>query len=182
MNEIVVIGIGQELRGDDGAGLAVVRRWQGRYPQTASRVRVEICPLPGLDLLNVWDGARVAIIVDAVLSGARPGSLRELGPGDLESFGPSARSAHGFGLAESLELAADLSVDELPEIRILAITGAEFDLGTGLSPAVKRALPLAVDHLEEMINGFLGSEGQSGECCRYSRRKNRFSKKPVGSP
>lgn len=164
-SELVVIGIGQELRGDDGAGLAVVRQWQKKYPHTASRVRVEFCPLPGLDLLNVWNGASVAIIVDAVLSGARPGrddvvaTLHELDREDLESFEAGAQSAHGWGLAESLELAEALSMDDqLPEIRILAISGHQFKIGSGLCPAVKKALPRATEHLEEMINGFLDEE------------------------
>ena len=158
-NDIIVIGIGQELRGDDGAGLAVVRGWQKRFPQTASRVRVELSPLPGLDLLNVWDGARVAIIVDTVLSGALPGSLHELDRNDLKSFDDGAQSAHGWGLAESFELAETLGADDrLPEIRILAIAGSEFKLGTGLSPEVKNCLPRAAEHLEEMINGFLNEE------------------------
>lgn len=163
-SELVVIGIGQELRGDDGAGLAVVRRWQKEYPQTARRLRVEPCPLPGLDLLNVWDGARVAILVDAVISGARPGrdevaTLHELDREDLESFGAGGQSAHGWGLAESLELAEELNTDDqIPKIRILAISASEFKLGTGLSPAVRKALPLAAEHLEEMINGFLDRE------------------------
>ncbi len=161
MKEIVVIGIGQELRGDDGAGLAVARRWQKQYPQTASRVRVELSPLPGLDLLNVWDGARVAIIVDAVLSDARPGSLQELDRRDLTSFCAGSKSAHGFGLAESIELASELCMDDLPEIRILAISASQFELGTGLSSEVKKALPRAAEHLEEMINGYLETIGPS---------------------
>ena len=157
-NEIVVIGIGQELRGDDGAGLAVVRRWQKQYPLTASQVRVELCSLPGLDLLNVWDGARVAIIVDTVRSDARPGSLHELDCNDLGSFGAGTQSAHGFGLAESLKLANELCMDELPEIRILAISGSDFNLGSRLSPTVKKALPRAAEYLEELVNGFLDKE------------------------
>lgn len=162
-SDIVVIGIGQELRGDDGAGLAVVRRWQKRYPQTSGRVRVELCPLPGLDLLNVWDGARVAIIVDAVLSGARPArdevaTLQELDRKDIDSFGEGSQSAHGWGLAESLELAEELCCGDLPEIKVLAISGTEFELGAGLSDPVKKALPRAAEHLEEMINGFLDKE------------------------
>ena len=157
-NEVVVIGIGQELRGDDGAGLAVVRRWQKQFSQAASRVRVELCPLPGLHLLNVWDGARVAIIVDTVHSDARPGSLRELDCRDLESFGSGSQSAHGYGLAESIELATELCLDELPDIRILAISGSHFELGTGLSSEIKKSLPRAAEHLEEMINGLLDEE------------------------
>jgi hydrogenase maturation protease len=159
--EIVVIGIGQEMRGDDGAGLAVVHRWQKLYPRTASRVRVELSPLPGLDLLNVWDGARVVIIVDAIASDARPGSLTELDCDDLASFGSDAQSAHGFGLAESIKLAEELCVNQMPQIKILAITGTDFRLGTGLSPTVKNVLPRSVEHLEEMVNGFLEGEAVS---------------------
>ena len=49
-DDIVVIAIGQALRGDDGAGLEAVRFWQQKYPRSAASVRVEVMELP-------WTGA-----------------------------------------------------------------------------------------------------------------------------
>jgi hydrogenase maturation protease len=87
--------------------------------------------------------------------------MSELDCEDLASFGEDAQSAHGFGLAESIKLAEELCVNEMPQIKILAIVGSEFKLGTGLSPSVKNALPRAAEHLEEMVSGFLEEEAVS---------------------
>ncbi len=87
---IVVIGIGQTLRGDDGAGIRAVQRWQAAYPATAShpQLRVELEELPGLSLLDRLSGADAAILVDAVRSGAPPGCLYRLELSDLDAFRP----------------------------------------------------------------------------------------------
>ena len=106
---IVVIGIGQTLRGDDGAGLEAVRRWQEKYPATAARVRVELSELPGLGLIDLLSGADAAVIVDAVQSeSAAPGTVLRLGPEEAAAFTPGSGSAHGWGAAETLTLGRTL--------------------------------------------------------------------------
>ncbi len=56
--DIVIIGIGQTLRGDDGAGLAAVQLWQRIYPPSTDlpSVRVELAELPGLSLIDLFMG------------------------------------------------------------------------------------------------------------------------------
>ena len=77
---IAVIGLGQSLRGDDAIGLEVVQAWRAQYPQSAAHedVSVDIVELPGLHLLTMLSGVRLALIVDAIQSGAAPGTLREI--------------------------------------------------------------------------------------------------------
>src|SRR5258708_12138113 len=65
----VVIGVGNDFRGDDGAGLAVLARLAGLVPPGVDLVASDGEPA---NLLAAWDDASVAIVVDAVQAGAAP--------------------------------------------------------------------------------------------------------------
>jgi hydrogenase maturation protease len=153
---ILVLGIGQPLRGDDAAGLEAVHLWQQTYPQTAQKVQVELSELPGLSLLDRLEGIQAAILVDGVHADAAPGSLYRLGPDDLAAFSTDAQSAHGWGLAETLALGLSL-YPALKQCRLIliGIAGRAFDLGAGLSPAVQAALPEAAALIEKEIQARL---------------------------
>lgn len=152
--KLLVIGLGQDLRGDDAAGLEVVKRWQAGYPETAKdpELVVELSPLPGLSLLSFLECAEAAILVDAVRSGAPDGTLHVLQREDLAVFGTDARSAHGWGVAETLALGEELYADKLPKrISLLAIEAGGLELGSQLSTAVQNALPAAAQRLQELV-------------------------------
>src|SRR3990172_10887228 len=137
--KLVVMGVGQELRGDDAVGIEIVRRWELEYPEKANLpdIQVEIAGLAGLDLLNLMEGMQAAILVDAVQSGAAPGSLHELGTEELASFEAGAGSAHGWGVAETLAMAEAVG-NALPgKLLLLAVEAEDMSLGAGLSPAVQ---------------------------------------------
>jgi hydrogenase maturation protease len=152
VSRIVLIGIGQELRGDDAAGIEIVREWQQAYPDTARQTRVELSPLPGLGLLDLLEGAQTAILVDAVKSDAKPGTVHTVGLEDVEAFAAGSGSAHGFGVAETLALAKQVSPDSLPEqIILLGIEIQHMDLGQPMSSAVRASIPRAVLTLEQTI-------------------------------
>jgi hydrogenase maturation protease len=153
--KLLVIGIGQALRGDDGAGLEVVKRWQADYPEVANNpdVVIELAPLPGLSLLSFLECVETAILVDAVKSGAKAGSVHVLDRAELASFGSDAHSAHGWGVAETLALGENLYGDKLPEqIYLLAIEAGTVEMGSGLSPAVAEALPAAAKRLQQLVD------------------------------
>jgi len=156
--KIVVIGIGQSLRGDDGAGPEAVRRWKAKHTETAGRpeVRAELFELPGLGLLDLLEGADAAVIVDAVQSRAAPGTLLRLDPHDLASFSLDAGSAHGWGVAETLQLGLTLS-PSLADCRItlIGIAAIQFDIGEGLSPQVEAGLAEAVEQIEKDVRSLL---------------------------
>ncbi len=160
MSGLVIIGIGQTMRGDDAVGVAVVEAWAAKYPQHASHPQVAtvLLRLPGLALLDHISRYELAILVDAVLGGpdVTPGSLLNLKPEDLASFTGGLGAAHGWGVAETLELARTLGRDDIPEeIKILGIGGIQVELGAGLSPEVEAAMPEAVETLDRMVMDFL---------------------------
>ena len=157
--KIVIIGLGQSLRGDDAAGLEAVRRWQEHYPETAGSrdIRVEICELPGLALLYLLEGANAAIIVDAIqTTSAPPGTILRIGPDELASFTADAQSAHGWGVAETLQLGL-LLYPALATCRItlIGIVGKSFEMGVRLSRKIEEALLDACSLIEKEAQSIL---------------------------
>jgi len=146
---VVVAGLGSEYRRDDGAGPLVA----ARAVEEAGTGR-DVGPITDpLDLLGVWDGADLAVVVDAVQSGAAPGTVYvvELGGVGGVPYGPSATtSTHGIGLAGVVRLSR--AVGAAPDrVVVVGIEGEDFGRGTGLSPAVEAALAGAVGRVVDLI-------------------------------
>jgi hydrogenase maturation protease len=143
-----VIGIGNEWRRDDGAGRVVARRLAERRP---SGVEVIEGSGEAAELIEAWTGARRVWIVDAVCSGAAPGTVHRFDA--LSGSAAAARprgSSHALGLQAALDLARAL--DRLPrQLTVLGIEGKEFSDGDGLSPELDAALPGIVDGLEKEL-------------------------------
>jgi hydrogenase maturation protease len=130
---VLVVGVGNPDRGDDGIGPLVVRQLLGRVP-----ANVALLERSGdaLALIDDWEGRDAVILVDAAAPGGSPGSihridlLRDALPPEL-----SLSSTHGFGVAEAVGLADAL--DLLPgQVIAYAIEGANFDHGAPISPRV----------------------------------------------
>lgn len=151
---ILVIGIGNALRRDDAAGLEVARALKAQAP---AGVTVLEHGGEGADLMEVWRQARRVMLVDAAHSGAGPGTLHRLDCGreplPASMFGDST---HAFGVAGAVELSRVLG--RLPEqLIVLGIEGEDYRLGAGLSPAVRRAVPGAVEAVMEDIRKWLAA-------------------------
>lgn len=137
----IVIGVGNPDRGDDAAGREVARRLR------AMALRgVEILEHDGeaTSLLARLDGAGAAILIDACVSGAAPGTLHRfdvaLAPLPSGAFG---LSSHGFGLSEAIELARALGILPLRCV-VYAIEGERFDIGAPTSAKVMAAMDRVV--------------------------------------
>jgi hydrogenase maturation protease len=156
VTKVAVIGIGQSLRGDDAAGLEAVHQWRENFPETAGRpeVQIEACELPGLALLDTLNEVDAAILVDAVQSSGQAGTIYRLDENEIAAFTSESKSAHGWGVAETLQLGSQL-MRRQTKISIIGINSAQTELGTGLSEAIKEALPKVCEILEEEINNFI---------------------------
>ena len=132
----LVIGIGNDDRGDDAVGRHVARGLRSRVPTD-----VEVLEHDGeaIRLLELLAAANAAYLVDAAVSGAPPGTITRLEPaGRALPRSRFAASSHGLGLAEAIELAGTLG--SLPRhLVVYAIEGADFSPGAPLSPAVAAA-------------------------------------------
>jgi hydrogenase maturation protease len=161
MSRVLVAGIGSEYRGDDGVGVAVVRRVEYLQSGTGSQAgaAATIAPLSDpLDLLGRWDGTDLAIVVDATRSGEPAGTVRtrRLETPDPASIGSSSArlnsraSTHGLGLDDVLRLARSLG-SAPARVVLVGVEGSDFGLGAELSPAVAAAVQEAADAVLEMI-------------------------------
>jgi hydrogenase maturation protease len=139
---VKVIGIGNPLRGDDAIGLLVARR-----VRELADPGVEVMELEGepARLIDAWQGAQLAVVVDAVSSGAPEGTVMRFDAG-ADSLPPSvsASSTHALGLGDAIELARALN--RLPErLIVFGIEAAGFVAGSELSPAVAAAIKPAAE-------------------------------------
>jgi hydrogenase maturation protease len=133
----LIIGIGNEYRGDDAVGLIVARRLKERL---AGSFTVLEQSGDGAALMEAWQGAETVIIIDAVMSGAAPGTIHRFDasvqPLPKDTF---RCSTHAFGVAEAIELSRALS--ELPQsLVVYGIEGKNFAAGVGLSSEVEKAV------------------------------------------
>ena len=135
----VLIGIGNSFRRDDGVGLAVGEEI-GKTGLAGVRVVTAIGEPAAI--LDVWDGAQVAVVVDAAFGeGSRPGIVRRWTPGD-EATGNMV-SSHAFGLPQTYALGSALG--RLPQRLVgFTIDVADVSLGVGLTPAVAAAIPALI--------------------------------------
>ena len=151
---IKIIGIGQSLRGDDGAGLAAVRFWQDKFMVNRERadIQVELAELPGLELLNLLDGTSLAILVDAARSEAKVGTIHLLSMDQLGSFTNGSGSAHGWGVAETLSLGQKVMPSGIPKkMYVIGIEAGNLSLGESLSPEVELAFPEVARLIEQLV-------------------------------
>jgi hydrogenase maturation protease len=133
---VLVIGIGNPDRGDDGCAAAVITRLQASTPPGVV-LRARNGDI--LALLDEWDGFDTVILIDAAASSARPGQIRrlDLTAGPLPR-GLSPSSTHAVGVSNAIELARSLG--RLPRCLILyLVEGESFAAGRSLSPAVAAA-------------------------------------------
>ncbi len=149
---LVVAGLGSRYRGDDAIGPLVA----GLCANTIHGVR-DIGPLvEPLDLLGRFDGADLAIVIDAVRSGAPIGSVRVLdvdvsSPDECgDDAQPAVTSTHGIGLVGVLRLAR--AIGQAPRrLMVVAVEGASFALGDEMSAEVAAAVPAALAAVVTLI-------------------------------
>ncbi|MFL4903801.1 hydrogenase maturation protease [Streptomyces sp. MMS24-I2-30] len=135
---VVVIGVGNPLRGDDGAGPAAVRALRGRVPDGTVLAVSDGEPAR---MLGLWRGADTVVVVEALrASPARPGRLHTLTAADASNRAAGTASTHALGLGACLALAEALG--RLPRRLVVhAVEVTSTELGTGLSEAVRSVLP-----------------------------------------
>lgn len=134
---IVVIGLTDPHRDDAGVGPAVVSRLRRRH---LPGVRLVDCAGAAGQLLELWQDARMAVVVDTLhAEPARPGVVHRRSLRHPSLRGRLAASSHAVDLGWAVALAE--SLDRLPSVLLLfAIEVAEAPRGTGPAPAVAAAV------------------------------------------
>jgi hydrogenase maturation protease len=150
---VVVIGVGNEFRRDDGAGPAVLARLRDRVPDG---VRLLVTDGEPARLVEAWTGAALAVVVDAVRAAPpRPGRVHRFVVDRSLAMGRPA-SSHGLGLDDAVGLA--VALDRMPgRLIVHAIEAGDLGQGPGLTPPVAAAVDaVAVAVLADLRPGDRG--------------------------
>ena len=147
-----VVGVGNEWRSDDAAGLAVARRLAAEGVDAIERNGEPAA------LVDALGSADAVVVVDAVRSGAQPGALvRWDASEEAVPLAPFRGSTHALGLAEAIELSRALG-RLAPRVVVYGIEGEDFGTGERLSPAVERAVGEAVAAVRGELRQLAGEE------------------------
>lgn len=132
----LIIGIGNRYRGDDALGCLLADEIKGGAPAGAEVIEHDGEPA---SLIDLWQGRKCVILIDAVSSGAPAGAIHEINlneqalPDSFRSY-----STHAFGIAEAVELARVLGKLP-PRIMFYGVEGRSFAAATELSAPLQEA-------------------------------------------
>lgn len=157
----LVLGLGNDILGDDAAGLLAAR---GVRRKLAGLEGVEVVEtaLHGVALLDLFLGFDKAVLVDAIQTGkVAPGTLVEVDPDGLAAV--AAPSPHYAGVPELLAIAKQLDLDFPSQIRIFAVEAEDlYTIGGAVSPAVQKSLGDLVDRVVDQVRRWQEEEALAG--------------------
>lgn len=154
---VVVLGVGNILYGDEGAGVFAAHALQRSFRWTPEVEIVDGATL-GFDMFDVFRRARTVIVLDALATEAAPGSIFRLPAEQLLQLGPEFRpTAHEVDPIQLLRMAPLFGPP--PDMVLFGVVPASTGLGVGLSPPLGRSF----DRLLAAAVSELASRGVTGE-------------------
>ncbi len=155
---ILVLGLGNDLYGDDGVGLHAVRllkeEWTGFSGDRRGNGCVDFaeCPLSGLALLDVVLGYDALVIIDTIAKAdPETGRIRLLDGADLRDLpGPSP---HYVSIPQTLTIGRQLGLPVPQRVKIVAVEAKDlYRLGEGLSDDMLRRLPEVITATKDVLS------------------------------
>ncbi len=151
----LVLGLGNELYGDDGVGIHAIRWLKEKLRKEDEKifenVDLEECSLSGLALLDVIVGYERLILIDTVKK-ERPvsGKIHLLEEKDLRAVpGPSP---HYVSVPQAIEMGRSLGLPVPSRIQVIAVEAKNMSvLGETLSAEMKKCLPLIAEKVKAML-------------------------------
>jgi len=141
-SDTVVIGVGNTILSDDGAGVHAARRLESE-PRMPAGVTILDGGTLGLELIPYVSEASRVLFLDAVNTGAPPGTLTRMTGADLLGLA-GGQNVHQLGVAD-LIAAMTLVSTKPQDIVVLGVQPANTDWGTTLSHDVEAALAKLID-------------------------------------
>ncbi len=171
----LVVGLGNPILGDDGAGWRVaeeVRRRISHLQSLISNERLEMgdceidcASLGGLSLMERLIGYERAIVIDAIGTGQKPiGAVYHFQLDDL--YDPTSghtTAAHDVSLMTAIQIGRAMGAELPRDITVVAIESPYvYDFSEDLTPPVAAAVPQAVELVMELLSS------SSPEVCRFA--------------
>lgn len=144
----LVLGLGNELAGDDAVGLLVARALREELDGVADVVESSAS---GMALIEVFAGYDRAVVIDSILTGRNPpGTITEMALADVGRA--VAPSLHQAGLPEMAAAAERLGLGFPAETRVLAVEVLDpHTIGAPLSRPVAGVLGELADRVRDRV-------------------------------
>jgi len=155
----LILGLGNELYGDDGVGLEVIRHLEN-HPELKKlnqkhSITLEASNLTGLKLLDIIVGYDFLIIIDTIKTNQpRTGRIKVLESSELRHIpGPSP---HYVSIPQMISLGQEVGLPMPRLVKIIAVEAKDiYHLGEGLTPEMQAALPHIIQTLIEVLTEVL---------------------------
>lgn len=148
---VLLLGLGNPLMGDDGAGQALLTRLSSDAPDWGDLVEFIDGGTQGLALLGTFEKRKAVVFLDAISLGEKAGAVHVLKGQDLLRMGGRATTAHE-GSAPQILTALELLGETPEQIVMIGVEPERISLGIGLSPVVDAALDAAAETARAVIS------------------------------
>jgi hydrogenase maturation protease len=143
---VLIMGVGNELMGDEGFGVHVARRLSG--VSLPAHVRITEGGVGGFNLLGHLEGVERLMVVDVMMVDAPPGELKFFQPGpELSEPNKQIVSFHQVGILELVRMWG--LIGHQPDIWFLVTRPQNLSWDTSLSPPLQRAVEEAVELIKK---------------------------------
>ena len=146
-NDILVLGIGNYLMGDEGIGVQFIKNLDtSKFPENISFLDGGT---GGFSLVPYIESHKHVIIVDATMDGKEEGTITLLKPKFSDDF-PVSLSGHNFGLKDMMDILT--FVDKMPNIYLFTVTISKMEpMYLELSPKVAEAIPKVTEMVLDLV-------------------------------
>ncbi len=149
VTRVLVLGYGNELRRDDGAGPAVARMVaEYEMPWVLVKTCHQLLPEHAAEIAMI----DLVIFVDTTMSDAEQISVMNIQPSRLPAF-----TGHQFD-ADTLLFLCNYMFSRVPEAWLILIPGVDFDIGDGVSPLAAHHMQSAVASIVDIVRTWIANK------------------------
>jgi hydrogenase maturation protease len=145
-NKILILGIGNYLMGDEGAGVHVANRLE---QESIPGVDIVDGGTGGFHLLEYFENYENIILVDATLDNNPVGTIRLIKPRFAKDF-PKAMSTHDIGLKDLVSALQLLGKSAVIYLFVVSIESLQ-QQGVELTDAIKKVIPSLLEKIKQQI-------------------------------
>ena len=147
--KILVVGLGNPLRADDGLGLKAIEILK-EESWTSEVLFLKIGTSP-INYLPQIKEAQNIIVIDAIQGGKKTGSIYQLTLDNLNHQSTEYVNAHSYSLPQVITLAKEIS--NLPQkVLFYGLEPEDLSFNNHLSPSIKKNLPQLIKKIRKAID------------------------------
>lgn len=139
--DILILGIGNILLKDEGIGIHVINKL--KELTLPENVEVIDGGTAGLDLIDLIEGRKKLIVIDAVKAGGVPGTIYRLTEENLDIKPKAIMSFHDIDLLDALYM-VQTTGEKPKEIIVIGIEPKDMSDGLELSPEIEERIPYII--------------------------------------